>query len=94
LSVIRLSRRRYEVVGHLLGRLGLRRAAACQGARALLTVKVRRRKVAAARVRVRRDCSYSSRLALRRPARRPTFSVRFEGRRAVTRLRARRTVRR
>jgi hypothetical protein len=93
LSVLRLSRRRYEVVGHLLGRLGLRRAGACRGARALVTVKVRRRRVAAGRARVRRDCSFSFRLALRGPGRHPTFSVRFRGRRPVAKLRVRRTVR-
>ncbi len=92
LSVSRRSRRAYEASGHLLGRVGLRRVHVCRQATALITVRARGRSVAAGRARVRRDCSYSARLALPRRARRVTVAVRFKGHRAVAKLRGRRTI--
>ena len=92
LSVSRRSARRYAVSGHLIGRLGLRRAHVCSKARALIVVRARRRSLGARKVRVRRDCSYSAELALRGRGRRLTFAVRFKGPRAVAKLRARRTL--
>jgi hypothetical protein len=91
LSVQRRARRSYVAAGSLLGKLGLRRAHACAGGRALLTVRAGRKRIAARRARVRRDCSYSTRLALR-PRRRMKFAVRFKGRKAFANLRGRRTV--
>ena len=93
LSVSRRSARRYAASGHLLGRLGLRRAHVCSKAKALIAVRSRGRSLGARKVRVRRDCSYSAELALSGRARRLTFAVRFQGHRAVAKLRGRTTLR-
>jgi hypothetical protein len=92
LSVSRRSARKYAASGHLIGRLGLRRAHVCPRAKALIVVRAGRKSLGARRVRVRRDCSYSAELALRGRARRLKFAVRFKGHRAVAKLRGRRTL--
>ena len=92
LSVTRRSARQYGASGHLLGRLGLRRAHVCERTKALIVARAGRRSLGARKVRVRRDCSYSARLALRGRARGLTFTVRFEGHRAVAKLRGRTTL--
>lgn len=92
LSVSQRAARKYAASGHLIGRLGLRRARACSKAKALVVVRSGRRSLGARTVRVRRDCSYSAELTLRGRARSLTFAVRFQGHSAVAKLRGRQTL--